>query len=48
MTNFELSENADFMHNYVAALFLPHTNCNEFASVCERLPGAQANGQGAG
>jgi uncharacterized 2Fe-2S/4Fe-4S cluster protein (DUF4445 family) len=38
MTNLELSENHDFMNNYVAALFLPHTNCNEFASVCERLP----------
>ena len=33
MTNFELSENADFMGNYVAALFLPHTNADEFPSV---------------
>ncbi len=33
MTNFELSENADFMNNYVAALFLPHTNADEFSSV---------------
>ncbi len=33
MTNFELSENADFMNNYVAALFLPHTNVDEFSSV---------------
>jgi uncharacterized 2Fe-2S/4Fe-4S cluster protein (DUF4445 family) len=40
MTNFELSENVDFMNNYVAALFLPHTNCAEFATVCERLPAA--------
>ena len=44
MTNFELSENADFMNNYVAALFLPHTNCAEFATVCERLP-ATTNGR---
>ncbi len=34
MTNIELSENADFMTNYVAALFLPHTNMRElFPSV---------------
>ncbi len=33
MTNFELSENTDFMNNYVAALFLPHTNTDEFSSV---------------
>ncbi|MFC2071397.1 ASKHA domain-containing protein [Chloroflexota bacterium] len=37
MTNFELSENADFMNNYVAALFLPHTNADEFPSVAGRL-----------
>ena len=37
MTNFELSENADFMNNYVAALFLPHTNADEFPSVKEML-----------
>jgi uncharacterized 2Fe-2S/4Fe-4S cluster protein (DUF4445 family) len=34
MTNIELSENNDFMENYVAALFLPHTNTRElFPSV---------------
>lgn len=33
MTNIELSENAEFMSNYMAALFLPHTNINEFTSV---------------
>jgi len=38
MTNFELSENADFMNNYIAALFLPHTNAAEFPSVSNRLP----------
>ena len=41
MTNFELSENADFMNNYVAALFLPHTNADEFPSVKEKLFGLQ-------
>jgi uncharacterized 2Fe-2S/4Fe-4S cluster protein (DUF4445 family) len=33
MTNLELSENPDFMENYVAALFLPHTNADEFPSI---------------
>jgi len=37
MTNFELSENADFMNNYVAALFLPHTHANVFPSVSNKL-----------
>jgi uncharacterized 2Fe-2S/4Fe-4S cluster protein (DUF4445 family) len=37
MTNFELSENVDFMNNFMAALFLPHTNANEFPSVSKRL-----------
>jgi len=37
MTNIELSENAAFMNNYVAALFLPHTNADEFPSVAGRL-----------
>lgn len=37
MTNFELSENIDFTNNYVAALFLPHTNSREFPSVSKRL-----------
>ncbi|MDD5038176.1 MAG: ASKHA domain-containing protein [Dehalococcoidales bacterium] len=37
MTNFELSENTDFMSNYIAALFLPHTNADEFPSVSKRL-----------
>jgi len=37
MTNLELSENAKFMNNYVAALFLPHTNANEFPTVSKRL-----------
>ncbi len=37
MTNFELSENVDFMNNYIAALFLPHTNTDEFPSVTRQL-----------
>ena len=37
MTNLELSENVDFMNNYIAALFLPHTSANEFPSVRDRL-----------
>ncbi|MCH8864057.1 MAG: DUF4445 domain-containing protein [Chloroflexi bacterium] len=37
MTNIELSESADFMNNYIAALFLPHTNAREFPTVSKRL-----------
>ncbi len=37
MTNFELSENSDFMNNYIAALFLPCTDINAFPSVKEKL-----------
>jgi len=37
MTNYELSENADFMNNYIAALFLPHTNVDEFPTIIKRL-----------
>jgi len=33
MTNIELSENVDFMNNYIAALFLPHTHAEVFPSV---------------
>jgi uncharacterized 2Fe-2S/4Fe-4S cluster protein (DUF4445 family) len=43
MTNFELSENVDFMNNYVAALFLPHTNASEFPEVSKRLAGRSNN-----
>jgi uncharacterized 2Fe-2S/4Fe-4S cluster protein (DUF4445 family) len=39
MTNLELSERVDFMNNYVAALFLPHTHSEEFPSVARRLAG---------
>ncbi|MFH0942384.1 MAG: ATP-binding protein, partial [Chloroflexota bacterium] len=37
MTNLELSENNDFMNNYVAAMFLPHTNYADFPVVSRRL-----------
>lgn len=33
MTNIELSENTDFMNNYIASLFLPHTDMEKFPSV---------------
>jgi len=33
MTNIELSENSDFTHNYVAALFLPHTDEKAFPTI---------------
>jgi uncharacterized 2Fe-2S/4Fe-4S cluster protein (DUF4445 family) len=37
MTNIELSESPAFMDNYVAAMFLPHTNSAEFPGVSQRL-----------
>ncbi len=37
MTNFELSETQSFMDHYVAALFLPHTDINQFPKLKERL-----------
>jgi len=37
MTNIELSDNADFMDNYIAALFLPHTSIDLFPSVKGKL-----------
>ena len=39
MTNIELSESPAFMDNYVAAMFLPHTNSAEFPGVNQRLFG---------
>lgn len=43
MTNLELSESVDFMNNYVAALFLPHTNAEEFPTVSKRPARRQNN-----
>jgi uncharacterized 2Fe-2S/4Fe-4S cluster protein (DUF4445 family) len=37
MTNFELSETHSYMDNYVAALFLPHTDINKFPRLKARL-----------
>ena len=37
MTNFELSETPSFMDNYVAALFLPHTEMKDFPKLKARL-----------
>jgi uncharacterized 2Fe-2S/4Fe-4S cluster protein (DUF4445 family) len=37
MTNFELSEAPGFMDQYIAALFLPHTQEDYFPTVTERL-----------
>jgi len=37
MTNFELSETVSYMDNYVAALFLPHTNLEFFPKLQARM-----------
>lgn len=37
MTNFELSETPSYMDNYVASLFLPHTDLNLFPRVSARI-----------
>jgi len=37
MTNFEFSETASYMDNYIAALFLPHTDLNLFPKLEKRL-----------
>jgi len=37
MTNFELSETPSYMDNYIAALFLPHTDMNQFPKLQERI-----------
>ncbi len=37
MTSFELSETASYMDNYIAALFLPHTDMNLFPSLKARF-----------
>jgi uncharacterized 2Fe-2S/4Fe-4S cluster protein (DUF4445 family) len=37
MTNFELSDTLSYMDNYVAALFLPHTDINQFPKLKVRL-----------
>ena len=42
MTNFELSETASFMDNYVASLFLPYTDINLFPKLKARLEARKA------
>jgi len=42
MTNFELSETSSYMDNYVAALFLPHTDLNLFPNLKDRLEARRA------
>ncbi len=37
LTHMELSESAEFMNHYVAALFLPHTDMGLFPTVREKL-----------
>ena len=37
MTNFELSETQSYMDNYIASLFLPHTNTDQFPRLSQRL-----------
>jgi uncharacterized 2Fe-2S/4Fe-4S cluster protein (DUF4445 family) len=37
VTNIELSENGDFMHHYIASMFLPHTDSALFPEASRRL-----------
>jgi uncharacterized 2Fe-2S/4Fe-4S cluster protein (DUF4445 family) len=41
MTNFELSETPGYMNQYIAALFLPHTQIEYFPTVTDRLRAAK-------
>jgi len=41
MTNFELSETGSYMDNYIAALFLPHTDVDQFPKLNARLRARQ-------
>jgi len=43
MTNFELSETSSYMDNYVAALFLPHTNLEFFPKLQARMAERKKN-----
>jgi len=43
MTNFELSDTASYMDNYIAALFLPHTDINKFPKLKARLAARKKN-----
>jgi len=37
MTNFELSETDSYMENYMASLFLPHTDTSQFPKITARM-----------
>jgi uncharacterized 2Fe-2S/4Fe-4S cluster protein (DUF4445 family) len=37
MTNFELSETPSYMNNYVAAMFIPHTEIEKFPRLKQRM-----------
>jgi uncharacterized 2Fe-2S/4Fe-4S cluster protein (DUF4445 family) len=41
MTNFELSETPSYMSNYVAAMFLPHTEIEKFPKTKQRIEARQ-------
>jgi uncharacterized 2Fe-2S/4Fe-4S cluster protein (DUF4445 family) len=43
MTNFELSDTASYMDNYIAALFLPHTDIAQFPKLKARLEARKKN-----
>ena len=43
MTNFELSDTTSYMDNYIAALFLPHTDINQFPKLKARLEARKKN-----
>jgi uncharacterized 2Fe-2S/4Fe-4S cluster protein (DUF4445 family) len=43
MTNFELSDTASYMDNYIASLFLPHTDINQFPKLKVRLEARKKN-----
>jgi uncharacterized 2Fe-2S/4Fe-4S cluster protein (DUF4445 family) len=43
MTNFELSETTSYMDNYIAALFLPHTDLRQFPRLQARLETRRIN-----
>jgi len=42
MSNFELSETHSYLDNFVAALFLPHTDMNQFPKIKARLEARRA------
>jgi uncharacterized 2Fe-2S/4Fe-4S cluster protein (DUF4445 family) len=42
MTNFELSETPSYMDNYIAALFLPHTDIDLFPKIKARMEARRA------